>query len=317
MVKIVRRIKTELFYFKRLVEEGYGPFYWWAYFKNRFFGNYLFTRLPVCNYVADPDFEMHTTCSRHGQGLWMLAWMMQSFLYHSGLKPIVVIHDDNTIDKATADLIISKFPNTKILSHLKTADLISAMPDIPDIVKKARNNCHFFMDSTIDIIALSKAKRIISTDSDILYYKRPTELIDFVEGRTDNDALIMRQISDIVTFDLMVDDDYLNKYKLKEKNIVLMNGGYFTVNMAKININQLAEFLEHTKRPVEDGFIQMGASACLLGQLNYKFFDPQRYAINGFLNDKMVLKHYTSPRRYEMFAYGIDKARNQIKIKSR
>ena len=130
MNKIIARIKTELFYIKRLIEEGYGPSYWWPYVKNRFFGNYLFTHLPRYDYVADTDLELHTICSRHGQGLWMFAWMLSSFLFHSKLRPVVVIHDDGTIDKATEKLIQSKFPNTKVMFRDETTKRILEMPGI-------------------------------------------------------------------------------------------------------------------------------------------------------------------------------------------
>jgi len=37
-----------------------------------------------------------------------------------------------------------------------------------------------------------------------------------------------------------------------------------------------------------------------------------RYQVKYRVNDQTVMKHFTSPRRYEMFAYGIDKARENI-----
>ncbi len=305
-------IKTELFFIKRLLQEGYGPKYWWSYAKNRFFGNYLFTRLPRCDYAADSDFELHTICSRHGQGLWMFAWMLNSFLYNSGLKPMVIIHDDGTLDKKTAELIKDKFPNTKIMFRSETARQILEMPDVPDIVKKARKEGHFFLDRLLNIMIFSKAKKIIVTDVDILYYKLPAEIVDFISGRSEFDALAQRQINEDIIMDMRMDESYSRKYKIEEKKVALMNGGYTLYNKEKLNLGQLSEYLEHTSRPLSDYFIEMIGWACILAQLNFKFLSPERYAIKGFLNDKMVMKHYTSPRRYEMFAYGIDKAREKI-----
>lgn len=305
-------IKTELFFIRRLLEEGYGPSYWWPYVKNRFFGNYLFARLPCCNYEADPDLELHTICSRHGQGLWMFAWMVNSFLYHSKLRPVVVIHDDGTIDKATAKLIQEKFPNTMIMFRDETTRRILEIPDLPEIIKKARRECHFFLDKMVNSLIFSKAKKLIITDSDILFYKPPTELIDFVNGRSNCDAIIQRQLGDKIEFDLMMDDFYTEKYKLRNNPVAMLNGGYLVINKDKFNIEKLAECLAHTKMPFTDYFIEMRSWACLLAQVNFEFLSPQRYAIKGFLNDQMVMKHYTSPRRYEMFAYGIDEARKKI-----
>lgn len=311
-MKIYKYIKTEAFFIRRLFELGYGPRYWWPYTKNRFFGNYLFSRLPRCNYVASPDLELHTICSRHGQGLWMFAWMIRSFLFHSKLKPVVVIHDDGTIDKATAELIKDKFPNTIIMFRDETTKRIMAMPDLPEIIKKARKESHFLLDKLMNPTIFSGAKKIIISDIDILFYKTPVEVIDFVEGRTSHDALIQRQAGDVFDFDLMMDDYYTEKYKLKDNPVSLLNGGYLMINRDKLSIGQLAECLAHIKRPFSDYFIDMSICACILAQTNFEFLSPERYAIKGFLNNKMVMKHYTSPRRYEMFAYGIDKARKII-----
>ncbi|OGN07927.1 MAG: hypothetical protein A3C61_03400 [Candidatus Yanofskybacteria bacterium RIFCSPHIGHO2_02_FULL_39_10] len=313
MPKFFRRIKTELFYLKRLLEEGYGPSYWWPYVKNRFFGNYLFTYLPRYDYVADPDLELHTICSRHGQGLWMFAWMLSSFIFHSKLRPVVVIHDDGTIDKATEKLIQSKFPNTKVMFRDETTKRILEMPGIPEIIKKSRLECHFFLDKLVNPAVFSKAKKIIVSDSDILFYKSPTELIDFLNGSSGCDAVMQRQLGDTIEFDLMMDDFYTEKYKLKDNPVAMLNGGYLAVNMDKLSIDQLAECLEHTKMPFTDYFIEMRSWACLISQMNFKFLPPDRYAIKGFLNDGMAMKHYTSPRRYEMFAYGIDMAKKSMR----
>jgi|GEM_PF-2190847 len=301
-----KKIKLETFFIRRLWEEGYGPRYWWPYAKNRFFGGYLFRGLPRYDYQADPNFELHTICCK--RDIWMLAWMIRSFVSISGLKPVVVIHEDGSIDKITAELIYSKFPNTKIMFKEETTKKILEMTDLPDIIKKARRECHFFLDRLVNIFVFSNAKHIIVSDTDILFYKYPQEIVDFVNDRAGCDAMVQRQIGDEITFDLGMDDFYTEKYKLNESKVTLLNGGYVVINKDKFNIGQLAEFLEHTKRTFGDYFIEMAGFECLLAQVNYKFLSPERYAIKWFLNDAMVMKHYTSPRRYEMFAYGIDKA---------
>ncbi len=315
MVKIsknIKKIKHEAFLIRRLLEEGYGPKYWWPYIKNRFFGDYLFRRLSKFDYEADMDLEVHTICCK--RDIWMLAWMVRSFVSISGLKPVVVIHEDGSIDQATAELIYSKFPNTKIMFREETTKKILAMPDLPDIVKKARKEGYFFIDRLIGIFVFSKAKKIIVSDTDILFYKYPSEIVDFVLDRADCDAMVQRQIGDKMDFDLKTDDSYASKYGLKDNQIVFLNGGYVVINKEKFNMDHLTEYFTHTKRLFSDYFIEMEGFACLLAQVNYKFLSPERYAFKGFLNDNMVMKHYTSPRRYEMFAYGIDKARKSILV---
>lgn len=309
--KKLKDLRKELFFIRRLLEEGYGPRYWWPYIKNRFLWRMFLPWVPKFDYKADPNLELHTICNK--KELWMLVWMLRSFLTMSKLRPVIVINDDGTLDKATADLIHSKFSNVKIMFRDETTKRIMEMPDVPEIVKKARMKGHFFLDKLINPIIFSKAKKIIVTDTDILWYKFPAEVVNLVSGRAGLDALVQRQVKGEDEFDLMMDDFYTEKYKLKESNVSFMNGGYVVIDKEKVNVEHLVEYISHTHRPISDYFIEMAGWACILGQLNFEFLPPERYVIKGFLDDKMVMKHYTSPRRYEMFAYGIDKARQAIK----
>lgn len=313
----VKSIKTELFLIRRLLQEGYGPRYWWPYFKNRFLGNYLIRFLPRFDYQADPDLELHTISGK--KGLWMLAWMLRSTLIMSKLKPVIVIHDDGTLDKYSEKLIKSKFANVNILFRRETTKKILAMPDVPDIVKKARAEGHFFLDKLISIFLFSKAKRILASDTDVLYYGFPAEVVDFMLGRSSCDALLSRSHGIVSpygdsygSFDLMMDEYYVQKYKPQEKDAVSFNGGYLAVDREKLNLNQLVEFLNHTNRPFNDYFIEMACWACVLSQLNFAYLPNDRYSIKGPVTEKTIFKHFTSPRRYEMFAYGIDLARKKM-----
>lgn len=308
--KTVNNLKLELFLVFRLLQEGYGPKYWWPYAKNKFFGNYLFRYLPRYEYIADPDLELHVVCS--SGHLWMLAWMLRSFFAQSGLKPSIVIHDDGTIDKSTAKLIQSKFANVTIMFRDETTKRILEMPDVPAIIKKARVSSHFFLDRLINAAIFSKAERILLSDVDILYFKPPTEVIDFMTGKTDLDALGQQSLESTEPYDLKMDDYYAKKYKLEEKRLYLMNGGYLMLERQKLNVGQIAEYLEHVQMPFTDYFIEMSGWACILGQLNFKYLPPDTYMIKGRPHEGTVMKHFTSPRRYEMFAYGIDKAREKI-----
>src|SRR3989344_5113531 len=308
--KTINNLKLELFFIRRLLQEGYGPKYWWPYAKNRFFGNYLFHYLPRYEYIADPDTELHTVCSsRH---LWMLSWMLRSFFIQSGLKPSIIIHDDGSIDKSVAELIQSKFSNVTIMFQDETAKQILEMPDVPAIIKKARTSSHFFLDRLINVAVFSKAKRILLSDVDILYFRPPAEVIDFMTGKTDFEALGQQSPESSEPYDLKMDDYCDKKYKLAEKRLYRMNGGYLMLDRQKLNVSQIVEYLEHVQMPFTDYFIEMSGWACVLAQLNFKYLSPHKYAIKGRLNDTMIMKHFTSPRRYEMFAYGIDKARENI-----
>src|SRR3989344_1828346 len=319
-MRIFRRkfnyLKAEIFYVRRLLEEGYGPRYWWPYVKNAYFGNYLVKRMPACAYEPNSEIELHTIC--HTQGVWMLYWMVRSLIGHTGLKPVIVIHDGG-LDQNAVKTIAMKLPTAKIMFYKDNAERLQGVPGLPEIIKEAGINGHFFLTKLINPVVFSRAKRLLVTDIDILYYQPPTEIIDFMNGNSQYDALVQQGPEGVSpqgvpygSFDLMVDDYYSDKYRLKEKDIARLNGGYILVRKDKLTIDKLAEFLEHNKRPLKDYFLEMSAWACLLAQMNYKILPHNRYQIKCGVGDQTIMKHFTSPRRHEMFAYGIDKARENI-----
>lgn len=308
-----RRIKTEIFFIYRLLKEGYGPRFWWPYAKYRFFWRFLLSDVPRYDYEPDRDLELHSVFQK--KDLWMLIWSFRSFLDMTGLRPVLVLHDDGSVDEKTAEIIKSKFPNSKVLFRQKTADLIAEMPDVPDIIKQTRKKCHFFLNRPINIIALSKAKKLILADSDILYFNRPSEVADFLTGKTNFDAIMGRspENPDHKTFDIGMDDYYTNKYGLKESQSRFIDGGYIMIDRNKMTFDKMIEFLNHTKKPITNYFIEMSYFACILSQLNLGLLPPDRYQIKGPVTDKTITKHFTSPRRYEMFAYGFDKIKQVLK----
>lgn len=300
----------------RLLHEGFGPRYWWPYVKNAYFGNYIVKYMPACKYEPNPEIELHTIC--HSQGLWMMYWMVRSLIGHTGLRPAIFIHDGGLSPDALKTIQL-KFPTAKVMLYKENSKRLESVPGLPEIIKKAGTQGHFFLTKLINPLVFSRAKRLLVSDIDILYYKPPTELIDFMSGKSQYDAMVQQgpegfslKGAPYGVFDLGVDDYYSDKYRLKDKDISKLNGGYIMVRKDKLSTGQLAEFLEHNQRPLKDYFLEMSAWACLLAQMNYKLLPVDRYQIKSRISEATVMKHFTSPRRYEMFAYGIDQARKSI-----
>ena len=114
--------------------------------------------VPKFDYQADPDLGIAYYLQQ--KDLWMLVWMLRSFLTLSKLRPVIVITDDGTLDKATEKINSNKFSNVKIMFKDETTKRIMAMPDVPEIIKKARRECHFFLDKLINPVVFSKAKKL-------------------------------------------------------------------------------------------------------------------------------------------------------------
>jgi len=300
-----KKIKFEIFFIRKLLKQGYGPRGFYNYFKNKFFGLYLLNKLPRYGSSRNDDFEIHVLTQK--SGLWMLVWALRSFLYFSRLNPRIVVHDDGSIDAKTARLFESKFTNLEVLRRREADNLIAARKDIPIHIKKYRQGKNVMILALLDHLLLSKTNKIMVMDNDILFFDYPEEVVDFVKKKSQYDSLILCSKASPLT----VDEAYLQKYNLREKRAERLNSGLVLINKEKMGLNKLIEYFQHTL-DTEGHFIEQAGWSCLVAQTNFNFFPEDKYIVKGGVKNGVILKHFTSPRRHEMFAEGIDKVRKKL-----
>lgn len=299
-----RRIKKELFFIGKLLANRYKLSNYFSYFKYRFLSSWILAKLPVCKCQQQDDFSVHILCQE--EDTTMVEWSIRSFLKYSGLCPRIIVHDDGTMTEKSARLLESRFNNLKVITKLEAGSLLEQHPQFKGKIKDFSKNGHKVMIQLIDIFLLSNTDKIMLLDGDVLFFKKPEEVINFVKENSNCDALISRQYG---AYDLKVDDYYLNKYKLTEKEAGFMNPGIILFNKSSISMERFIEFFEHTKRNPNDYFLPMSGWGCLISQLNYKFLPEDVYIMKGRPNDGTIMKHFTNPRRHEFYAYGIDLTR--------
>ena len=304
-----KRLKVELYFLKRLFSQKYGFLDYFNYFKNKLFGNLFLSKLPKYECSVNSDFEIHVLCQKKDAG--MLRWALKSFLYFSELCPNIIVHDDGSFDMKSAAILESKFTNLKVLFKSEADRLIKNYPGLPDYTRVYRNNGHVMIMEFFDLFLLSRSKKVMICDSDILFFKKPNEVIDFVNGKSSFDALISRQYGN---YDLMVDKEYETKYKLIEKEAGFMNPGLILLNRNSLTLDMFAEYFRNTRREVKDYFVGMSGWGSLISQINFNFFPSDTYVIKYRPNENTVMKHFTSPRRYDFYAYGIDMVRKKMLI---
>jgi hypothetical protein len=296
---MLKRVKTEFFYLYKLLREGYGPKYWLKYLKNRFFTD--LSEIRPTRYLAEENLELHVLCQK--QDVLMLAWALKSFLNFSQLRPEIIVHDDGSIDRHQVRLLEEKFSSLRVLSRKEADKQISELAELSQRTREYRNRGHKLNLKLIDILALSRAKKVIVMDSDILFFGYPKEIVDFVRSESNEDALASSQDG---TYDLGVQREYQEKHQLIKKEVGLINSGFIIFNRDKVNINALNEYYENTTRAIDDYFVEMAGWGSVISQLNFRFLPLEKYIIKGKPATGIVMKHFTGPRRHEMYAYGID-----------
>lgn len=307
MLAMLKKIKTEAFFIRRLFSQKYGFVDYFNYFKNKLFGNQFLSKLPKHKCSINNDFEIHVLCQKNDISI--LGWALKSFLHFSKLCPNIIVHDDGSFNKKLASVLESKFANLRVLFRTEADQLIKDYPGLPDDIRKYRDRGHTVVMEFFDLFLLSNAKKVMICDSDLLFFKRPAEIIDFINGESQFDALISCHYK---TYDLMVSKEYEKRHRLIEKRAGLMNPGLILLNRESLTLDMFVDYFRNTRREVKDYFLGMAGWGSLISQVNFDFFPADTYIIKYRPNGNTVMKHFTSPRRYDFYAYGIDIVRKNV-----
>ncbi len=306
-----KKFKTEFFFIAKLFGNKYPLKYYFSYFKNKLWGDYYLSKLRPVRCLAGNDLEIHVLCQK--KDLEMLEWNIRSFVYYSGLCPRVVVHDDGSIDAKAADLIESRISNLRILFKSEADKIINNSKDLTDKVREFRNKGHIMIMEFFDLYFfgyLSDAKNIMILDSDVLFLNKPQEIVDFVNGKNSCDAMISRQYG---TYDLKINESYAKILDTEKKETGYMNPGLIIYKNGSLSLKSFVEYFDHTERNIQDYFLGMAGWGCLVSQTKFDFLPGDKYKIKWQPNENTVMKHFTSPRRHEFYAYGIDMIKSKIK----
>ncbi|MDP3792316.1 MAG: hypothetical protein Q8Q89_01160 [bacterium] len=315
MFKILKRIKVESYLISRLLNPKYSPACrfnfkcYMRYFKNRFLGDFLVSRIKPIYFSPRPDFELHMLSQ--GGNLWISVCSIRSFLCQSKLCPKIVIHDDGSMSEKSIGILKNKFSGLEVITRKEADDLIFNKLGLPDKIKESRKSRNNLILRVVDFPLLSRANKIMIMGDDILFFKRPQEIIDFVEGRSPYQSLISEQSGD---YDLGMDEYYASKYQLIKKRVGYMNADLIVFERNIFTVDKILEFFEHSIKGPDYYFSEMAAMGSIISQSNFNFLPKDKYHIKSAVNENTVAKHFTGPRRQDYFAYGIDLA--ELKIKS-
>jgi hypothetical protein len=295
------RIKREIFFLHKLFSRRYPAHFYLNYFKYRFFGEAILSRLPIYTDTGRDNFSVHMLCQE--PDVQMVEWAIRSFLKHTSLSPKFIIHDDGSMTKASAAKLERRLHNVHVLFKADARQALQAHPSYTPLVRKFDEQGHKVSLQLVDCYLLSDTEKVVLLDGDVLFFKKPGELVDFIENKTPYDAMVSKQYG---TYDLKVKMEYAEKYRLTERQAGFMNPGLIAINKSAFPQEKFIEFLENTERPHGDYFLPMSGWGSMIAQANYAFFPEDRYIMKGRPTGETVMKHFTNPRRHEFYAYGIE-----------
>ena len=109
------------------------------------------------------------------------AWMLASFFHYSELAWPVVIHDDGTLPAEAGETLTRLFENVRIIPRaVADAEMSVLMMAYPFCAPFRQT--HPLALKTFDMAHFADGDRFIVLDSDVLFFKKPREIIEWATG---------------------------------------------------------------------------------------------------------------------------------------
>lgn len=244
----------------------------------------------------DRDYIIHIlTCHTHIQYLQVCLY---SFLKHLKSFPEIIIHNDGTLTKEDKDIIIN-IPNTHIIDpsflKLQNENLFNKNKKLV----KYREMCTL-NKKIIDVFLVSKyfsQKKILIIDSDIIFYKKPKDILTFLKSTSKKIKIIYIK-------------DYQNSYlanikKIKEifgiKINQKVNSGLIAFDKKILSSSFIITYfktINNIKTDINNEFQEQTAFGLLASIHNSQSLPNHYYLDIHETPTKCICRHYVRPTRY-------------------
>ena len=242
----------------------------------------LISKTPAASCVSRGRPEIHSlVCHRHTYN-YVLA--IKSLLrFYDDVT--VVVHDDGSLTKKDKRTITRHIENINIIDRDYADEKIGEIFD-------HYPNCRRYRDTYVnalqlfDYMLLCESDKIVSLDSDILFFKKPDTLIDW-----------LRDGKKIVHFweeEPLGTRDFCAKYNLDDC-FAPVNIGLMCYFKATMNLDLLEQILSNVK--IFDWCTGQQIYTVLLKQIEkgeLSFFEPAKYQDSNRFSDGQIARHYWS-----------------------
>ena len=109
------------------------------------------------------------------------AWMLASFFHHTQRRWPVVLHEDGTCGDEIFAALARPFPEARIIRR-RAADAVMETKLAGHPACLAYRRQHPLAMKLFDVPALARTPRVLLLDSDVLFFQRPREILDWVDG---------------------------------------------------------------------------------------------------------------------------------------
>ena len=241
-----------------------------------------------------------TVCVLTSRTDWLMClWSLASFYNFSGLRLPLLIYSDGTLKTPHIARIKDVFPNARIVDPMAAdAAVQQALSGFPKCRQfRASQPC---ARRIIDLPLLCKSKSILMLDSDILFFRRPEELVECVTAHCSGRFIFERDMQDAYF------ESPENIRKMFQVEVApQVNCGIMLADVSNFNYGQIEKWLGYDgvgKHP----WAEQTLWAMYAGKGRTMFLsEPYDVSMSAGIEPEAVMKHYIKPIRDYMYTQGI------------
>lgn len=246
--------------------------------------------------VTHPELSMHILFG--ARDFLMALWSLASFYRVSSVRGTLYLHSDGTLIDTHRVTLARLFPNAVFVDARSILTTYAEFFAQHEDLKLFRTQYTKFQSKKLlDPFLVSSAPYRLVLDSDMLWFKDPTELKIAVEGGVQRAVMMSDRTGEggrsYVTFK--------DGTRISE-DIAACNSGITLYRKDQFNLSALSAYIAKTDY-VHKKFTDQ---ACYATVLNPELLPESRYLIKGKLTDQVVLRHYTNPSRAKFHCYGLN-----------
>ena len=275
---------------RRIQREGFVA----AWGRCRLWSRILETRPVVTRPCVESEpVEAHLLCCE--RDYLTAIWALKTFYHFSNEGFPLAIHFQGTITRQIERELSNHFPHARLISQIEADERVEADLRAAGLKRliDARRRSPFMLKLT-DMRLLCRARRMLMIDSDILFFARPSALLEAAASSA-SQSLFMRDPADNYN---------ISRERAREVFRIdlasRVNTGLVIVDRDIIDFNRCDHFLsdEETARPT--GFIEQTLYALAASENAKVDYLPPSYLVSldaGLPFDGVIARHYAGPSR--------------------
>ena len=239
----------------------------------------------------------------------MTAWMLASWLHFTNKPWNVMIHDDGTLTELQKQALIKLYPGATLVTREQSDSEMSGILQNQPHCWQYRNR-HPLGLKAFDIPHMATGDRFLMIDSDVLFFRKPTEILKWVSDSNDSSCWFNRDPQEPAPISLEAAREELGIELWSQ-----VNSGLCLLNRSIIRFPQFETWICHPAIVTgqawrtEQTLLALAASQNGRGGLL-----PEIYAVTleSKVAEGATARHYVGAVRNHFFDEGIGKLKSVL-----